>query len=373
MVCYGSAEAAASAAVKLFCGICYGWEERTYDFVPRFQEEEPENLNFIAETIRERRERIDLRTEEWVKMIPHEILANNASHPTVKMRLEAMGITDPVILPRETDSQYSWECQKAVKFLDALNEPVIHKNYKEFHEEYVKSMKNIDEWKEAGEPLIPEKYRDIVADLRYLGKIAEADALCLRAIRELSDSAAAYAEYIHGSLLLHQMNPEGLEHVYRSFINQNYWEEGLDTIGLFCCLTGNEEELKKYREKTADMLQELIDNDVNSLSSRDRLEPETLPEGKKEQILKVMLSAGKEWICQVYLCRKVFSEEAFSSVFVIRFIDSCTEENKYEVMHQVFMYLDTESNWQYSLFDYDDVNKVGFQKIEGSLIYQKED
>ena len=41
-------------------------------------------------------------------------------------------------------------------------------------------------------------------------------------------------------------------------------------------------------------------------------------------------------------------------------------------MEKIFSYLDTTTDWQYSLFLYEEVKKAAVERIEGSLVYSKE-
>ncbi len=372
MVRNGQPETAASAIIKCFYESCFDWELGSYDTAPSFVEETLERIDYISQNIIERRERIARRAETWKKLIPKEIISRSATHPTTKMRLDSFGVSDPIVFPRQTDGEYRAECDRLIEKLDAITNKEYRGSWEDYHKEnYSDPMKKITEWKDAGEPLIPEQYGDIVADLCKLGRIEEADQLCVQAIQTLPDPAAAYGAYVHGSLLIRRLDPEGLPFLYRSLINSNFWEEGLNDIGAFCCMTGNQEELDRYREKAVALMQEMKDYKTaeSILLPRDKLSAEQLPEGKRETILQYILSLGKDQIEQVYLVRKEITAEKSTSAFVIRFKTSCAPEQRWEIMHQVFSYLDTESNWQYSLFDYDDVRQVPFHKIEGSLIY----
>ena len=90
-----------------------------------------------------------------------------------------------------------------------------------------------------------------------------------------------------------------------------------------------------------------------------------------EEILAYIRSIDNDSIQNVYLVRKTINESFFTSAFVIRF-DGGTDEERCEIMHRIFRYLDTYPvKWQFSLFDYAEYPQIKFDKIEGSLVYSK--
>ena len=91
------------------------------------------------------------------------------------------------------------------------------------------------------------------------------------------------------------------------------------------------------------------------------------------EILAYIKSVDQDIIQNVYLVRKTVSESFFASVFVIQF-GGGTDAQKYDVMHKIFRYLDSyHIEWQFSLFDYQDYLDVKVDKIEGSLVYSKQE
>jgi hypothetical protein len=65
------------------------------------------------------------------------------------------------------------------------------------------------------------------------------------------------------------------------------------------------------------------------------------------------------------------SETYFASAFVIHFYGG-TDAQREDIMHKIFRYLDTYPvDWHFALFDYFDYPDIKFDKIEGSLVYSK--
>ena len=70
--------------------------------------------------------------------------------------------------------------------------------------------------------------------------------------------------------------------------------------------------------------------------------------------------------------RKTITDSFFTSAFVIRFRSDTDQEVQEQVMHRIFRYLDTCSDWQFSLFDYRNVPKGLVERVPDSCVYQRE-
>ena len=150
--------------------------------------------------------------------------------------------------------------------------------------------------------------------------------------------------------------------------------EALDEIGKFCCITGNQVELERYRERAVELLQKEKDehSQINMLRRGDRLSAEHLPDGALEDVLAYIRTIDNGEIRRIYLVRKTVTETYFTSAFVVRFTEDSDPDAQRSILHKIFLYLDTVSDWQYSLFDYREVEKVRIEDVPGSLVYEKQ-
>lgn len=373
MVQYGNRQAAASALLKLGYYDMFTWEKGTYDTDCIYASEKPSE-NFVTSERDAFQKSISLRADDWNQILSREILSKNASHPTLNMRLAALGTTDYQILQDSSSESFQKERGEALRCMDALICKEQAKTYDEDRKRfYLEPKSTVEAWQSSGEPLVAEAYADVVSALRDLGMVSKANALCDRAIASLSDAASCYAYYMKGCNLLHQYDPAGLAYVYHAIENnQNYIEEGLEMIGTFCCMTGNQKELDIYREKAVYFLQKEIDeyNEIGVLNKNDRLSAEQLPGEMLSEILAYITSIDGGAIQTIYLVRKTITETFFTSAFVIRFKEQATDEQQDDVMHKIFCYLDTCSDWQFSLFHYTNVVNVKVENIPGSVVYQ---
>lgn len=317
------------------------------------------------------------RKEYWNSLIPKEILSRTASHPTLAMRLKALGVDEIKTEDTPAGRELAEDIEKAIKYLNGLVHELRLENYEELHRMYYeKPLELVENWKREGGRLTPEGYREIVEAMTGLGMIDEAEALCEEAMTELPDEAQGYACFTKGRMLLHRYNDEGIDLLYRAMEhNQNYIEQALDEIGSYCCHVGNEKELARYRERSMELLQKHADEYgmIEDLKRGDDLKAEHLPDGALERDVKFITEAGEDLIDKLYLVRKTVPNGFFTSAYVVRFKKGTEWDKQNDIMEKIFNYLDTVSDWQYSLFTWDEVSSAGIDKIEGTLVYEKTD
>ena len=109
-------------------------------------------------------------------------------------------------------------------------------------------------------------------------------------------------------------------------------------------------------------------SELARLSSHETLFSE-LPDGMLDNILSYIKSIDEGLIEKVYLVKKIITDDFSTSVVIIRFAPETDEEKRAEIYKKIFVYLDTSSNHQFSLFDYAGVSSVKFEKIAGSCVF----
>lgn len=364
---------AVSALLKLNYSLLHEWEGGTENEPSAYESEAPKP-HCLADYLTEFKAAVDLRHENWDELSKREILSNNTTHPTFRMRLETLGRTEVKTVEDNSSPTYVAEAKKALELADTRlceNTELYEENRQKF---YLEPLKLVSEWESNGKPLHPESYADILYALKSLGRNRDAEELCEIAIQSMDENSSHTAYFIKGCTMLHRYDPQGASYVFRAIdLNSNYLDEGLHQIGVFYCLTGMEKELAEYRERAAELAQQEKDefSKIGFLSPKDNLVRDDMAEEMREEILSYILSVDEEIIQEIYLVRKIISESFFTSAFVIRFSGG-TGEQKYQIMHKIFCYLDTYPvEWQFSLFDYANYSHVKFGKIEGSLVYPR--
>jgi hypothetical protein len=361
--------------LKLAYDTKYSFESDAYDFEPFFAPEE-HPLHATRDMAAKFKARIDEMHELWDELIYKEILANNASHPTTRMRLEALGYDKAELILGGGSPEYLAEVDAAVELMDKTLYEQNKEGFAEGHQKrYLTALAEVEKWEGDGKPVIAGKYEDVVSALMYLGRVSEGEELCDRAIASLPETSSAFAIFKKASLLIWRYDHAGVDLMYRAIeLNHNYIEDGLSLIGSYLCFTGNEEELRDYRARSVDIAQKDVDESskLDYLSRTDKLTRDDMPPEMLEDILSYMHSLDEKGIInRVFLVKKTVSESFFASVFVIHFYGG-TDEERRDIMHGIFRYLDSYPvEKQFALFDYFEYPDVKVEKIEGSLVYEK--
>lgn len=375
MALYGNNEVAASSLVKIKYYELYDWQKGTYD-APCNMEPEKYDTNTLKNEVQRFKDFTHQNSEKWNTLINNEILSRSASHPTFKMRLENLGVNEIKSLSLTSSEGYEKDCEKAITYISRLIEeqnPEGYEEYRKFY--YVESKELIEKWESNGRYIVAEEYGDICDALRRLGRNTEALELCENAIKLLDDAGSCYAYFIKGCFLLHSFDETGIEYIYHAIENNhNYISEGLEIIGRFCCLTGQEDQLEIYRERAVTLTEEnnSLYAECGVLNKKDKLSPENLPDGMLEDILEHITAEHKDNIEKIYLVRKIITDDFFTSAFVIKMTSETDDDTRYNILHRSFNYLDTSSDWQFSLFDYEDVKNVKVEDVANSCVYTKQ-
>lgn len=369
-------EAAGSALVKITYLDHYEWEDCVADFYNIFAAESPDERQFGTERTERFLASVRENKERWDSYIRKEIISRSATHPLCRMRLEALGLTEYRSIDFDSAPEYTQELKRVLSKMDELLLAHYKENYEQQRDEnYLKPLKTVQDWEVQGKPVTAHEFGDVLDALNTLGRISEGEALCDRAIAELPEVGAARAYYWKAFLLLHRYDKAGIDLAYKAIdINDNYIHL-LDTLAQYCLVTGDQEELTRYREYAAIQAQKKQDE----ISSADELKPSDklstdrdLPDEIRGNILEFIRSVDNGKIECVYLVRKVISEEEKCSVFVVKFKPEIKPDDRYDVLHSMFMYLDTCADWSFSLFEYDSVRNVHVENIPLSAVYPGE-
>lgn len=370
---FGDPDAAASMLVKLKFSELYEWEKGTYDEENLFASEELIE-DYVRRQLGQFRERMEIRKDEWVRMIDSEILARNATHPTAKMRIESLGIKEAHLIPKCDSEEYLDEVDRAILHIEKLIRKANADSYKIIrNENYVKNLELVKNWEENGKPITKESYQNIVIALFALRRIADYVNLCCQIIEEIPEPANYFAHHMYGCYLLHSYDERGIEHLYKSIeLNHNDWEEALQTIGEYACMVGKQDELDKYRARAEEMVKTQIElyDKMNTLKANDKLAEERLPDGMLEDFLRYIDCIDNSTIERIYMVRKVISDEHFVTCVVVAPRKRADMQKYGEAMNKIFHYLDKSSDWEYALFDMRFVPGGKIGRVKNSCVYK---
>jgi len=375
-----SPEAAASALLRLYYfGRCE-WESYAEDGGFLFLTGEEIAPDLVRRSIAHTTERIAERRAVWDAMLGHEILARNATHPTIGMRIAAMGVEKPHLIEDNSTPAYRAETDEAVAYINR-----VFREDKEMYaaareDSYLKPLRELEAWEKEGEPLVRDGYRDILDAMLALGQVHRAEALCDRAIAELSPQPAAYAMLSKGQIMVRRYEKEGVEWLYRAMEqNENAIESALEVAGQYFCFVGDEKGLEDYRAralKTARKEKEIGD-ERNELKRTDRIVPEPLEGDMKERLADFLRKIDNGTLEEVRIVRKIITPTEFVSVVTLKIKKRADHDAAEEMFRRVFNYLDTtDEDWHFSLFGADyataTLGPKRIEKTEGSLLYRSE-
>lgn len=367
-------EAAAASLLKLKYFDLYLWEAEAKDGKPAYESMQED---VIREQLADFQKELPARKADWNELTKREIEAQNATHPTIWSRIQALGLKELPEVAFPAEGEYGAECEKAIVYMDGQLAAFGRMCFEEDHRaRYLEPKKDVEKWEAAGCPVVAEEYADVVNALHLLGRNSDGIALCNRAIEELQPIAAAYAYFVRGAWRLHRYDAGGLQDLYKAIeLNNNSIDSALDVIGTFCTLTGMQQELETYREKALELTQQQRDefSETGRLTRKDKLGTEHLPEGMLEDILSHIQAVSQDSIDRIYLVHKTITDTFFTSAFVIRFRPQTSQEVQRDVLHQIFCYLDTCSDWQFSLFDYQEIPKGLVERVPDSCVYRREE
>ncbi len=372
MKTFGAPQIAANALGKIAVHDCFIERLDLYMGVPYFQAEEYPRA--FTETVYDRF--LALLPEQeafWRELVQKELQPRYGSHPIMRKRIKKLGVTSFELTPPETEGAYFDECVKARRELDEALYKEKSKDYpKEREECYLKPLRRVEEWEQAGKPYDPSSVRGLMADLSAVERYDDLLSLCEKILEEEKGGLADYARFTRGNILLDRFDARGIEDLYAAMEgNRNYIEGGIERIGAFCCRMGLQEELDACRARYVDCMQRLIDaRPAEILSASDKLSESDLPAELHEKNLRVILENGKDCIKRVFLMKKEWKDHAEYN-YVVEFLPKTHPEVIGEAMDAIFYYLDNAEE-QYALFLYGPREAAAVKKVKNSCIYTKE-
>jgi hypothetical protein len=270
--------------------------------------------------------------------------------------------------------------REVTRALDRVEE-TIRRDIAPFYEaarkrEYLEPLGIVEAYENDPTAYTTPELSPVINAYRDLGRMAEAEALCDAILEtETNPFAQAHAVYFKGMRMLHRYETEGIDLIYRAIdLNKNYMKDGFEMVEEYCTLCGLADEYEIFLRRAETQMSAHAANheDAASLKPTDRLIPEEELRDMLPDILSYMEKVSEGCIREIYLVRKVISEDFFSSVFVINFEYGAPQEAMRRAYEAIFNYLDAYPvDWQFSLFLYDRETEAAVKRVEGSLVWSK--
>ena len=369
MVKYGNNQVAADALVKVDYISMYDYEH-ALTAKNRYVDKTADK-NMVTDATRDFLQEVAARKEEWLGLLGKELSIQGSSHPLCKDRIAVMG-AEMRQVDCPTFDEISEERKRILAATDKRLADVYSEKYDEMREAYyLEPQKQVEKWLAAGKPDMKERNRETINSLMQLNMIDQAMELCDKLIADKS-SGYAHAYLVRGMYRLHvQNNPDGIDDMYAAVeVNDNYGDEALGEIAMFCCRNGLQQQLEEVRRKT----DELVDNEddrnkLYKITGRDEVEYEPLQGNRRQEIVDYIASVDDGSIAEVYLIRKKLGNK-FCSPFIVRFKDDANIVSCNAIMSKIFEFLDNlPEDWNYSLNIYNGDTASAVKKVPDSLVY----
>lgn len=240
--------------------------------------------------------------ELWNYILRHEIPARVDSHPTFRMRMEHMGVSDYDYTTVETDAVYMEEQEKALWTADQLLKR-YSEEYKSMHErclELKEKMQSFDE-AEIGSMSVASlvDYLDL-----FYGVDNDRALRIAEKIEELQPDSSAAAFY-KGMILSERGDEACVSLLYRAAEEMDFAGAAMESIGRFALKMGRQDILDEYRARTAGVMQNLMDGAKSvGVTGRDAFVPCDIPEEFFAPFLEGLVEEGKGEILRVYAAKK---------------------------------------------------------------------
>lgn len=281
-----------------------------------------------------------MRTEcdKWRDILSRELPANVASHPTLRQRMEVMGVSDYDVSKRETDGGYVAETKKMMERADEAARRFLADNYKEIRRSrYTERKELIDCYyaaKEKGEKLPLDRMHYCMSALYG---VDNASALEIAATLLKENDGYAYAHLYRAHIYFDGYDARCVDE-FRAAMNADsaLSEECLECIGKFALLSGDEKLLKEYRASAPDKLGEARqEEEMRMWRPGVALCPTKLSKDVISQIEEYLLSLGG--VEKVYLAD---FGEAHTTLVMVKFFSRVPGAECKRKMEDISAYFD---------------------------------
>ena len=271
---------------------------------------------------------------------------------------------------------YGQEILAAVAMVDSRIRRELSHSYTAYRKrEYLEPLQIAESYEKDPTGYTTPELSPVINAYRDICLYDKAEAICDSILEnETNRFALAHALYFKGMQMLHRYETEGVDLIYRAIdLNKNYMKDGFELVAEYCSICGLEDEYATYlRRAEIQMSAHAYNHDAaGELTPRDHIVKEEGLGGMLPDILAYMEQVSEGAIREIYLVRKVISEDFFTSAFVLNFDYGLDRETMDRVYVAIFNYLDAYPvDWQFSLFLYDRATEAAVKSVEGSLVWQ---
>ncbi len=377
----GNPAAAVSGMGKRAMWRYFVFEANDFITTPFYESPEP-HWHYEWDVCAAYRRALTERHEVWLDMLAREMRPEGERHHSL-FRDQWPSLTPdaatPVVETRmpDPDSPFGKEVMEAVGLVEKSIQSELARSYRAARKhEYLEPLAITEAYEQNPDGYTTPELSPVINAYRDICRYDKAEAICDAILEtETNPFALAHAVYFKGMRMLHRYDTCGIDHIYRAIdLNKNYMKDGFEMVAEYCTLCGLADEYENFRRRAEIQVSAHAYNHEGaaSLKATDYLVREEGLGGMLPDILAYMEQVSEGCIQEIYLVRKVISEDFFSSVFVLNFAYGAPEEGMRRAYEAIFNYLDAYPvDWQFSLFVYDRETERAVKRIEGSLVWKK--
>ena len=197
----------------------------------------------------------------WDQILSNRLSALVDSHPSLKERMEALGVKTYDASQREDKEDACNERKKMLAVADRLNARSLSKEYEELRqEEYLEPKAIMEEYCKAeaeGKTLPLARLKD--CPKAFYGKDDERVKTIAQELIA-NDYYAAVGHDALGKLWYHRMDGRCMQELKAAMESKpDLYEDCLEYMGSFVLRTGDEEQIRRFREESVELAQRAID------------------------------------------------------------------------------------------------------------------
>ncbi len=309
-----------------------------------------------------------------MKIIENELPPRVYSHPIIRDRINALGVTDYTVTFPEHQDSWGKEIKKTLSDVDCKYYELNKNDFPTLREEnYLNPAKAISDWITSGKPLTYEATRSVLDAYHCLDSYQEAIALCHTLYESgNSEQELAHAYFIEGLCQLKLRNPAGIQRLYQAMnLNDNYIDYGSDQIDDYCTTMGLKNELVEYRTYIDNILHTQTQSQpVFPLKKNDRLEAATDLDPNFSENLETITNVCGDYLHQVFLIKKSISEQTYFYIYLLDLLPETPDELAGSFFETIFVHLDKYQE-HYLLEVYEkNTGKNWLEKHPEYIVYQ---
>lgn len=321
----------------------------------------------------------------WNYILRHEIPARVDSHPTFRMRMEHMGVSDYDYTARENDPAYVEEQEKALWEAGLLVKKKLGPQYRDYREAYLGRKAKTDEYLKAEETGRELSVAELAGCADAFYGIDDERALAAAERLEAKQPDSCSAAFFKGKILADRGDEACVPLLYRAAESPDYAEAAVQSVGMFALKMGRQDILDDYRARVAGYMQDSMDRakDVG-LPSEKVLSPCDIPEELFKPLIEGLAAASGGEAVRIYAAKRRRADGKASYVYVVETRSRYSkkpadkEANKalYESWEEMYRYLQNsglpEAYRDFSLYGSDAKKLLARMKkaVPGCRVYE---